>query len=1043
MYNLIKKEHLFIFLALFTALVLFTYFEDDFNYTTLAIKESCTDKEYQCCNENEGLGVNYFSLDDSCNNNQQCWTSCAENIKETNVITTYAVIDDIWNPIKNFFVNLFNKDTVGINRACVGNEIISYSEGHSSLDVNKYDNKICSTELKLDNSGTSIISIAPDDSHSSKFTNNEPQAYSQILKLEPIQQGSLEIEYKSQCSNGFEPLLSISEESNAHLGSPEEFNIKVCYKISSGQIQQCGNNIQEAGEQCDGNDLNDQSCQTLGFNSGTLTCHPSDALQRDKCKFDTSQCTRNTQCNNNGRKESNEQCDGNDFGLQGGSNLCNVYNPNLYSGGTLSCTNCAIQPNQCISKEGTLTAEITTPISTQWNVNQNVHFTGSAKIGTETTRSNTVDYKWNFGDGSTSIEQNPDHTYTTSGTKTVSFKVKQKTQETWSTPDTISLIINSVPETQCVARGGSCISIDTGCNPTTQTQAQYSCGSGENVNEFVCCVPKQICTPNSKSCTADPTQYKQCNAQGTAYNNPIACPQNQICNEGNCIPQVQKENCEDKTADRDGDGIRALFDSDCKVQFGNYISMEETIPSKSEAYIFTNIQVDCKYAIVDSQGEEKSITSSEERYVDKCISAYISEEELKCEETTRTKTIATRDNTVSFKKCNVGEIVGEEIPVLCKVNNNCLWNQGGNVSEEFIDITEYEYCSEINEGVVELSDLRLSSADEPGEELKIRGKVLTDQEDEITIEAALIDLENEGNMLKESTTDVIYEDPFSKESFEINMIIPEVVSGNYFVYIKAYSKNQEADTCTQSFLQKEINSDIEDEGIEFEVSCTDLIDNDNDELIDCEDNDCSTEQICTQQSCTEGQETSCSTNLPGVCSIGKKTCINSQFSECIPLIQPGQRNEVPGNNADDNCNGDIDEGSQGSSGDSDNDGLNDQWEIANFGTITLFNGNDDPDGDGLSNMEEFENSSNPNKPEKESSSLTWLWIVLGIIIVGVLVFIIIKSIGKPGSRNASYADPRLKSYVQSSLAKGFTKSQIKQALMSKGWSEKDIEKAIK
>src|SRR3989344_2836357 len=124
MYKHIKKEHVFIFLVLFASLVLFTYFDKDFSYTSLTVKESCTDKGYQCCNANDGLGVNYFSLDNTCSNNQQCWNSCVENIKETNLITTSAVIDDFWSPIKNFFINLFNKDIIGGKRSlrCTGNE---------------------------------------------------------------------------------------------------------------------------------------------------------------------------------------------------------------------------------------------------------------------------------------------------------------------------------------------------------------------------------------------------------------------------------------------------------------------------------------------------------------------------------------------------------------------------------------------------------------------------------------------------------------------------------------------------------------------------------------------------------------------------------------------------------------------------------------------------------------------------------------------------------------------------------------------------------
>src|SRR3989338_3102462 len=46
----------------------------------------------------------------------------------------------------------------------------------------------------------------------------------------------------------------------------------------------CGNNIREGTEQCDGSDLASQTCQSLGFSSGTLSCSAS-------CTFNTNSCT--------------------------------------------------------------------------------------------------------------------------------------------------------------------------------------------------------------------------------------------------------------------------------------------------------------------------------------------------------------------------------------------------------------------------------------------------------------------------------------------------------------------------------------------------------------------------------------------------------------------------------------------------------------------------------------------------------------------------------------------------------------------------------
>jgi Concanavalin A-like lectin/glucanases superfamily/Regulator of chromosome condensation (RCC1) repeat/Immunoglobulin domain/Immunoglobulin I-set domain len=45
--------------------------------------------------------------------------------------------------------------------------------------------------------------------------------------------------------------------------------------------------------------------------------------------------------------------------------------------------------------------------------------------------------------------------------------------------------------------------------------------------------------------------------------------------------------------------------------------------------------------------------------------------------------------------------------------------------------------------------------------------------------------------------------------------------------------------------------------------------------------------------------------------------------------------------------------------DSNSDGIPDTWEIANFGTISI-NPNADPDGDGWSNLQEYQNGTNPN-----------------------------------------------------------------------------------
>lgn len=50
------------------------------------------------------------------------------------------------------------------------------------------------------------------------------------------------------------------------------------------KISVCGNEVIEGGEDCEGDDLNDQTCQTLGFGPGTLSCDIA-------CSFDTYECS--------------------------------------------------------------------------------------------------------------------------------------------------------------------------------------------------------------------------------------------------------------------------------------------------------------------------------------------------------------------------------------------------------------------------------------------------------------------------------------------------------------------------------------------------------------------------------------------------------------------------------------------------------------------------------------------------------------------------------------------------------------------------------
>jgi subtilisin-like proprotein convertase family protein len=67
----------------------------------------------------------------------------------------------------------------------------------------------------------------------------------------------------------------------------------------------CGNGTVDDGEECDGDDLADQTCSTQSFDDGTLACN-------DDCTFNTDACI-NFSCGND-EIEGKELCDGNDLG---------------------------------------------------------------------------------------------------------------------------------------------------------------------------------------------------------------------------------------------------------------------------------------------------------------------------------------------------------------------------------------------------------------------------------------------------------------------------------------------------------------------------------------------------------------------------------------------------------------------------------------------------------------------------------------------------------------------------------------------------------
>jgi len=98
----------------------------------------------------------------------------------------------------------------------------------------------------------------------------------------------------------------------------------------------CGDGVKDMAEACDGADLDGRTCATEGFGGGALKC-------RVDCKgVDTSGCTPLATCGN-GQKEGSEQCDGAQLGGQTCTGLG-------FDQGTLACTgSCTLDTSGCMA----------------------------------------------------------------------------------------------------------------------------------------------------------------------------------------------------------------------------------------------------------------------------------------------------------------------------------------------------------------------------------------------------------------------------------------------------------------------------------------------------------------------------------------------------------------------------------------------------------------------------------------------------------------------------------------------------------------------
>lgn len=107
----------------------------------------------------------------------------------------------------------------------------------------------------------------------------------------------------------------------------------------------CGNGVIDPGEECDGSDFGGATCDSEGYDGGSLSC-------TDDCEIDTSLCTL---CGN-GVREGDEQCDGldlggatcEDVGCDSGTPMCTFSCQLDYT----FCSSCTVCDGDGICEEG-------------------------------------------------------------------------------------------------------------------------------------------------------------------------------------------------------------------------------------------------------------------------------------------------------------------------------------------------------------------------------------------------------------------------------------------------------------------------------------------------------------------------------------------------------------------------------------------------------------------------------------------------------------------------------------------------------------------
>ncbi len=206
--------------------------------------------------------------------NISLWHNLSGNFKlnQTNVLSGFSNY--------SLFNLSTNKNLTFIWSCLVYNINETYSFGENRTLKIKINNKPNITTY-LPSNLSAIINEGSNLSfnHSSIDNDNDSLTYYWLLNNN----------FKSNLQNyTFSPNYTDSGNYNLSLiVSDIAVNTSINWSVTVNNLILCGNNIKESGESCDGTDLSGNSCTSLGYTGGSLSCSNS-------CTFVTSSCTNTT-----------------------------------------------------------------------------------------------------------------------------------------------------------------------------------------------------------------------------------------------------------------------------------------------------------------------------------------------------------------------------------------------------------------------------------------------------------------------------------------------------------------------------------------------------------------------------------------------------------------------------------------------------------------------------------------------------------------------------------------------------------------------------